>query len=271
MLNDSPNSREARTAGRNVCKTRTRAGRLAAVIIWTASATMAQDADLTIFVNGALLEHGGVVEVTAMPSADAAVEAQQITLTDRYVQVQLPYTAGASYNYRFRPAPDVTAQEGMDLFATEALSVGGRTVEGPDGPQDGDWRSIRVLPFAEYGGAGNAERTTAAWGQTQAFADPPPANHWGARALPQAFDTFGNRRTVGLICRDEGAIRICTPDPDDALLLEALWWRSIAEGRLERLRHDSLRACYDGGGIFGRPDRCEEEPGDGWPSYRPAD
>ncbi|MEM8693002.1 MAG: hypothetical protein AAGG57_14105 [Pseudomonadota bacterium] len=248
-----------------------REAHLAVGLIWIANALVAQDADLTIFVDGPLLEHGGAVEVTAVPASDISSDPQTITLSDRYARVQLRYPEGASYNYRFRPVPEAMEQDGMERFATEALSVGSRTVDGPNGPQDADWRSIRVQPFAEYGGADPAERTSAAWGETQAFADPPPANHWGARSLRWVFDTFGNRRTVGLICKDNAAVSICTPDPEDALLMEALWWRSIAEGRLERLRHNSLQECYDSGGFLSRPKRCEGEPGRGWPTYLPVD
>ncbi len=239
-------------------------------IILSAGAAVAQDADLTILVDGPLLEHGGLVEVTAVPSANTPTDAQTITVTDRYVRIELPYAQGASYNYRFRPVPAAKSREGMERFVTEALRTGGRTIEGPDGPVEGDFRSVRVLPFAEYGGADDAIRTDAAWGQTQSFADLPPANHWGARALPWVFDTFGDRRTVGMMCGDQSGIEVCTPDPKDALLMEALWWRKIAEGRLERLRHNALAACYDSGGLFGRPDSCDGVSGRGWPEYRPA-
>ena len=247
------------------------AGRLAFGLVCMTSAAFAQDADLTILVDGPLLEHGGVVEVTVIATPEASAAPQTITLTGRYAQVELRYSDKAGYRYRFRPVPDALARDGMELFVTEALSVGGRTVDGPDGPQDADWRSVRVLPFAEYGGSSAADRTSAAWGETRAFADPPPANHWGARALPWVFDTFGDRRSVGLICRDDDAVSVCTPDPDDALLMEALWWRAIAEGRLERLRHDALADCYDGGGSLERPEQCEGVPGRGWPTYRPVD
>ncbi|MEL6957827.1 MAG: hypothetical protein AAGL89_02605 [Pseudomonadota bacterium] len=219
---------------------------------WVSGAA-AQDADLTIEVRGDLLEHGGVVEV--------------IALTDRYAQVFLPYPEAGSYAYRFVPDGSQPDRAGLDRFRTEALTIGGRDVDGVEG----DMRRIRVFPFEEYGGADDATRTSAAWGETQAFADVPPANHWGARALPWVFDTFGDRRTVGLICGMQGAVEVCTPDPADTLLMEALWWRSIAEGRLERLRNNALRDCYDGGGLLGRPSRCEAVAGDGWPTYQPAD
>lgn len=247
------------------------AGRLAAGLIWLASTAGAQDAELTILVDGALLEHGGVVEVTAVASPDAPIASQTIALIDRYAQVQFRYPEGASYSYHFQPAPDAMARQGMELFATEPLSVGTKTVDEPNGPQKSDWRSVRVFPFAEYGGSDIETRTSAAWGETQAFSDPPPANHWGARALMGIFDTSGNRRTVALICRDDHAVSICAPNAQDALLMEALWWRSIADGRLERLRYNGLQDCYDSGGLFHRPERCEAEPGRGWPTYRSAD
>jgi hypothetical protein len=247
------------------------AGWLVAGLIGSVSAAFGQDADLTILVDGALLEHGGLVEIAAAPSPDATTEPQTITLTDRYAQITLRYPQGASYAFRFRPVPDAAGRPGLDLFATAALTIGTRTEDGPDGEQQIDTQSIRVFPFAEYGAAEPIERISSAWGETEQFDDPPPANVWGARVLEQVFDTFGDRRIVRLICTDHASVSVCTPDPDDALLMEALWWRAIAETRLERLRFDALSACYDGGGLFGRPERCDETVGDGWPAYVPGD
>ena len=247
------------------------AWRLVAILVCAAGAVEAQSADLTILVDGPLLEHGGLVEVTAVAYPDASASPQVITLTDRYAQVEFRHPEGVDYNYRFRPVPDAMERTGIDRFVTDVHYVGGRVVDGPDGPMEADWRSIRVLPFAEYADPIISGRASAAWGQTQAFADPPPANEWGARALPWVFDTFGNRRTVGLICENYDMVSVCTPDPEDAPLMEALWWRSIAEGGLERLRHEALDNCYDSRGIFGRPERCEGIPGRGWPTYRPVD
>lgn len=110
------------------------ATRLAAGLIFAASAAAAQDADLTILVDGPLLAHGGVVEVTAVATPGAATSPQAITLTDRYTRVRLPYPEDARYNYRFRPVPEAMARDGMAGFATQALSIGGRTIDGPDGP-----------------------------------------------------------------------------------------------------------------------------------------
>jgi hypothetical protein len=242
-----------------------------ALLLWMTGAVAAQDAELTILVEGPLLEHGGVVDVLAVKRPGASVAPRIITLSDRYARIELPYPDGATYAYRFRPVNTETGRDGIDQFATEALTVSSRTVEGPDGPEEASMRSIRVLPFAEYGNASEAERTEVAWGVTQRHDAPPPANYWGARAMAYAFDTFGDRRTVGLLCQDQAGLRVCTPDPKDALLLEALWWRKIAEGRLERLRHDALAACYDSGGLLRRPARCDAVPGRGWPSYEPAE
>lgn len=246
-------------------------GWLVAGVMAVAGAAVAQDADLTIFVDGALLEHGGLVEVSMLAVPDGTTQPQIVTLTDRYAQITLRYPVGASYNFRFRPAPDAADRAGLNNFSTAALGVGTKTETGPDGEQEYDTQEIWVFPFAAYGGGGPAESISAIWGETQEFDDPPPANVWGARALPQVFDTFGDRRGVGLICTDTGAVNVCTPDPGDALLMEALWWRAIAEGRLERLRFNALDACYEGGGLLGRPERCTEDAGDGWPAYVPAD
>ena len=236
-----------------------------------AGKAFAQDADVTIFVGGALLDLGGVVDVRVAAAAGATVVPQTITLTDRFARITFQYPPEGSYNFRFRPAPDAAAREGMDRFTTMALSVGTLYLDGPEGEQEFDTQTIRVLPFAEYGAADPAERTAAAWGQTQEYADVPPANEWGARALEVLFETDPEDGGIGLICDSGQAVTVCTPDVQDALLMEARWWRSVAEGRLERLRHDALTACYDGGGLFGRPERCDEDAGDGWPTYVPAD
>lgn len=248
---------------------------LAAVLMMAGGVAFGQDADLTILVGGAMLDHGGVVEVLALPVAGASSTPQTITLTDRYARIELRFPEGASYNFRFRPVADPAADQasraGMDLFATQSLTVGTHTIDGPDGLQDWDYQAIRVLPFAEYGASDPAERILAAWGQTEGYSDVPPANYWGARALPEIFEATGDKRAVGLICVETGTVRTCTPDPKDALLLEAIWWRSIAEGRLERLRDNALSDCYDSGGLFNRPERCTDAAGDGWPAYVPAD
>lgn len=78
-------------------------------------------------------------------------------------------------------------------------------------------------------------------------------------------------RKVRLICSAEhDGLSVCHTDPQDALLKETLWWRAIAGGRLERLRQDALRDCYDSGGLFGRPSSCTGVKGRGWPEFRPV-
>jgi hypothetical protein len=245
--------------------------RLAAASIWVAGAALAQDADLTILVDGAMLDHGGLVEVRALEVPGLVAVQQTITLTDRFARVTLRYPEGASYNFRFRPVPSAMTRAGIDGFLTDLLTIGGRTDYEGDVAVEYDTQDIRVFPFAEYAGEGSAERVTAAWGETEGYVDVPPADEWGARALQGVFDFGGEAPSVGLICRDQDSVTICTPDPADALLLEAQWWRSIAEGRLERLRFEALNDCYDSGGLFNRPEMCEGVAGDGWPEYVPAE
>ncbi|MEO0372505.1 MAG: hypothetical protein AAF231_13690 [Pseudomonadota bacterium] len=231
----------------------------------------AEEPDVIFEVSGDLFEHGGLVEVWAIPAdGDGPFEQQIVRLTDRYAKVEMPYDTRDGYTYRFRAAEDAPQAPNPDAFGTEPLSIGTRFITRDDEEIEADARSVRVLPMAEHGGKEEGVRAVAAWGTTQRYDDPPPANHWGARALMRMFEPRGTRRVPGLTCRQEGLLRICTPDPEDALLLEALWWRAVAEARLERLRHNALRACYDSGGLFGRPDRCDATPGRGWPEYEPA-
>ena len=218
---------------------------------------------------GDLYLHGGVVEVFAVPSDDDDGSQQTLTLTDRYARVELTYDPQGTYLYRFKAAQDVPRNPSLDGFATAEMTIGSRRWDGPNGPLDVDYRAVRVPPMAEHSGVSEAARATAAWGTVERYDDPPPANVWGARALTDVFEKRGEKRHVRVICEEEGRVRVCSPDPDDALLMEALWWRAIAEGRLERMRHDALKACYDSGGLFGRPDFCVPVHGRGWPEYAP--
>ncbi len=243
---------------------------LSALLVWGATMVAAQNADLTILVDGQLLDHGGVVEIWTHPDPEAVALEETITLSERFTRIMLPYPETGTFRFRFRPVPEAMERDGMDRFVTELLRHGGRgRYEGDEWMEYG-FQAIRVFPFDEYGGEDEATRIAAAWGEVQRFADPPPANHWGARALFGVFDTFGDQRVVRLVCAEGNGFEICHPDPEDALLMEALWWRAIAEGRLERLRHDALTACYESGGLLARPERCEEEAGRGWPGYQPV-
>jgi hypothetical protein len=205
------------------------------------------------------------------PDPGIVAEPQTVILTERFTRILVAYPGDGSYRFGFRPVPEALERDGMDRFATELLRYGGRSVPDGDARKEYDFQAIRVFPFAEYGGESEARRVDAAWGVVERYADPPPANHWGARALMGVFDASGEKRVPRLVCIEDGGLEICRSDPEDALLKEALWWRAIAEGRLERLRHDALTACYDSGGLFQRPATCEAEAGRGWPAYRPAE
>jgi hypothetical protein len=243
---------------------------LLAGIVALAPAAFAQDAEVTILIGGDLLDHGGVVDVRALAAAGASVAPQTITVTDRYARITFRYPPGASYNFRFRPVADALARKGMDDFTTVPLSIGSLSLDGTGGLQEFDTQTIHVLPFAAYGASEPVERVAAAWGETEGYDAKPPAHEWGARALDGLFHDVPEEGPIGLICADVQAVTVCTPDPQDALLMEALWWRSIAEGRLERLRSDALTACYDSRGDD-RPASCEGVAGLGWPAYVPAD
>jgi hypothetical protein len=244
---------------------------LAAVVLFWVTAVAAQDADLTILVDDRLLEHGGVVELWVYPDAEILAGSRTVILTERFTRILLAYPEGGTYRFRFRPVPETMERDGMDRFVTELLRYGGRGQYDGDEWKEYDFQAIRVFPFQEYGSESEAERINAAWGVVERYADPPPANHWGARALMGVFDASGEKRVPRLVCTEDGGLEICQSDPEDALLKEALWWREIAEGRLERLRHDALQGCYDGGGPLSRPTSCAGEAGRGWPSFRPAE
>jgi len=94
-------------------------GLVAAVVL----AAPAQAADLTIFVDGDLLEHGGVVEVTTARTPDAPSGAQSITLTDRFATVLLRHLPDTKYGLRFQVAPDAAPRDGLEKFATELLAL----------------------------------------------------------------------------------------------------------------------------------------------------
>lgn len=245
---------------------------LACVIALLPAPAVARDADLTILVDGQLFELGGVVEVLAVAEPGATGFDQEITLQDRFARITLTYAPGATYRYRFRPAPAAMAQPGATRFLSEALTVGGRDIGEGDDRQSADYRAIRVFPHAEYAEPGSIESILAAWGDPDSQSSPPPANHWGARSLAGVFDDRPWRPSPRLTCRAQGdQVSVCTPDPADALLMQALWWESIAMSRLERLRHDALRGCYESRGTAERPRSCAPVAGRGWPAFEPDD
>ena len=234
---------------------------------WTlaASAVIAQDSDLTILVEGDLFELGGLVEVLSEERDGASTAPREVTVSDRFARIRLPYPTGGSYNFRFRPGPEAAERDGAEDLLTRRETIGSCY----EGDTELDYSAIWVFPYDLYA-AELATQVGAAWGETVGYAAQPPGNRWGARALMGAFGDRGDFPSPGLICSDTDGMEVCKPDPADRLLMEALWWRALAEGRLERLRHDALRDCYDGGGLFGRPERCDPVVAE-WPEYEPAD
>ncbi|MGR3795961.1 hypothetical protein [Vannielia sp. SX4] len=228
----------------------------------------AQEVEIIVYVDGDLLEHGGLVELTAAEFDATPDQRYEVTVSERYAKLTLLRPRGTKYTFRFRPSPAHSDRDGIEEFSTETLTVGSHGVDTPEGTVQGDYRAVRVFPFNEYGSAYEATRIATAWGQTNRGM-PPPANAWGAMSLKAVF-AFPGDTPVGLLCDDLGALSVCTPDPADQLLLEAKWWQAIAEARLERLRHDALRDCYDSGNWLSKPASCKGIKGRGYPEYRPA-
>lgn len=250
-----------------------RPGNLAIVALLLLAANGVAASDLTITVGGDLLRHGGVVTVYPVPVAPdvwaretGGENAATIALDSRYTEVQLRYPSDATYTYRFRPAegtPDAKAH------GTQVLSVIG-TDENDRGPQmkagftdawSSGGRIIRVPSLAEVSGPDETTRTMARWGETEGRDAVPPADERSARALLPVVE-FGPEG-LPLQCAGDGRVQVCTIARERWPLLEARWWRSIAEQRLERLRDHALRRCYDstwlGGGTC-TPDPQSDEP-----------
>jgi hypothetical protein len=232
--------------------------------------------DLTIEVAGGLLKHGGVVTVYpikvsteewAVGMAPNAITT--VRLDTRYTEIQLRYPANGTYTYRFR---SVEAKAPAERHPTFVLSVIG-TDEKDQGPQmkagfrdaySSGGRTIRVPPFAEIFGEDDATKTNARWGNIEGIDTPPPADERSARALGVIAGDYPQRALYA--CNGDANVQVCTIPVEQWPRLEALWWRAIAEQRLERLNHHALRRCYDsswlGGGI------CDPVPSSDEPEYR---
>jgi hypothetical protein len=228
-------------------------------------------ADLTIELDGDLLRHGGVVTVYAIPTpaplwAEVAAggAARTIRLDQRYAEVQLRFPVGGKYAYRFRPAE---GQAPGVPHRTQVLSVIGTDMEGRgprmksgfvDADSDGG-RVIRVPPLTEIAGD-----SAARWGRTEGRDAVPPADSRSARVLAGLIRQDSD--APKLACEGSGPVRACTLPRGDWPALELLWWRGIAESRLERLDHYALRRCYDS--VWFREGRCEPEADSDEPAYR---
>ena len=229
--------------------------------------TAAPAATLTLDVGGDLFRYGGVVVVYPIPTP-AKVEAAGdpkplLRLGARYAQVQLRYPAGGSYTFRFRPAEK---GPGTAIFQTQLLTVigtdekdrGPLMQEGFAGAYSSGGQVIRVLPRDEWGGEDEATRSNARWGKTQLYADPPPADGRSARALVSVVDD--PMRRVPLRCEGDGRVQACTVAAERWPAIEALWWRAIAEQRLDLLYDHALRRCQESHVRTCRDDPDADEP-----------
>lgn len=251
---------------------------LCAAALFAAGGAQAQQpaSGLTIQVGGDLLKHGGVVVVYSIPTPAGEWAAtgsddtvRPVRIEDRYALVQVRYPADGDSNYRFRPVPEAAQ---ADRFATQPLSIIGTDFEGRGPKMTGGFtgahssggRIIRVLPEAERS-LDEATRTNARWGVTERNDAPPPADVGGARALMHLVE-HGRPTEEPLQCTGDGRAQVCTIPRQRWTALEARWWRSIAESRLERLRDRALRRCYDEAPSSGGT--CEPDPRSSEPAYR---
>lgn len=229
---------------------------------------------LTLSVGGDLFRHGGVVVLYPIPapageSIEAAAEPKPLRLEARYAQVQLRYPAGGHYTFRFRPAddgPDAAAfrTQLLSVIGTDEQGRGNEVHDGFAGSYTSGGQIVRVLPHDEWGGPSEADRTNARWGMTQRYDAPPPADNRDARALIGVMDD--DARRIPLRCEGDARVQACTVEPARWPGVEALWWRAIAEGRLERLHYHALRRCYDAQWFARRT--CEADPDADEPRFR---
>lgn len=248
--------------------------RTASLVLAFAGPVAAQTVDVTFEVSGDMLTWGGAVQVMELPEqdwADAGDLAIVVPLTARYAEVQLRYPAAGDFVFRFRAA------DGSEGPSTQALMVHGTDMDGRGptmergfvGAVSAGGQTVRVLPLAEYAGEDDITRIYAAWGIVEGWAKPPPAHYWGARELAGVFGAFGSfGPRPDLICDDGAVVRLCTPDPAQSAMIDALWWRGLAEGRIERLRDRAVAACRDGQVLRNRP--CNPVPGTTWPEFEPS-
>ena len=178
-------------------------------------------------------------------------------------------TAISSFTYRFR---SVDAAAPATNHATFVLSVIG-TDEKDQGPQmksgfkdaySSGGRVIRVPARAEIAGEDDATRTNARWGMVEGNTAPPPADERSARAL--LVIGRDDPQQALLSCNGGVNVQICTFPVGHWPRLDALWWRAIAESRLERLGYHAQRRCYDSSWLGGG--QCNAVPGSNEPEFR---
>ena len=241
-------------------------------LLSVANSVAAPVTDLTIDVAGELLEHGGVVTIYHLPvgpedwranASDSTIST--VRIEGRYAEIQLRYPANGKFSYRFRAVP---GSPNAEKHRTQVLSVIGTDAEGR-GPQmingfvdaySSGGRVIRIPPMAEIAGEDEVTRSAARWGETEGPNGSPPADQRSARALVGLLE----RTRLHCDARSE-QVQVCQPAVGEWPTIEARWWRSIAEQRLERLNHHALRNCYDSK-WFGNG-KCEADPESDEPSY----
>lgn len=231
---------------------------------------------LTLAIGGDLFRHGGVVvvypiPVTAGQDSDAVGELKPLPLEARYAEVQLRYPATGRSVFRFR-----VAEEGPDTaaFRTQLLTIIGTDMEGrgPEmhegfsGARSSGGQVIRVLPRDEWGGSDEVTRTHARWGMTrdQGYDAPPPADQRSARGLMALMEDSSRR--VPRRCEGDARVQACIIAAEHWPRVETLWWRQIAEARLERQYYHALRRCYDAQRFRSR--QCEQNPDADEPEFR---
>ncbi|WP_313664705.1 hypothetical protein [Shinella sp.] len=234
----------------------------------------ASDANLTIEVSGALLEHGGVVTIYPIPitpedlRAPDEEAADRVAVTSRYAEVQLKYPMNGKYVFRFRnpaetPDDQKLGTQPLSVIGTDNQDRGPQMTAGFKDAYSSGGQVIRVLPRAEYAAESEAARTNARWGKVEGNDALPPADERGARALA-AIVGYG-MSDFTFQCTGNASVQVCTIPPDQWPALDMRWWRDIAEARLERLDHHALRRCYNSSWLGGGT--CEADPQSDEPAY----
>jgi hypothetical protein len=248
----------------------------AAAIVYASIPNRAAASDLTIEVAGDLAKHGGVVTVYAIKVSQedwantiAPNALDSVRVEQRYAEIQLRYPSNGTFVYRFRPADAATpdarqATFVLSIIGTNENGEGSELKSGFKGASPSGGRIIRVPPPAEIAGESEATRSMARWGEVVGRDAPPPADSRSARSL--AVVAGDDVEQPSYVCRGAANVQVCTIATERWPLMEARWWRNIADARLERLRHHALRRCYDSRKIESARN-CEPVPGSDEPEY----
>ncbi|TDK39557.1 hypothetical protein E2F50_05450 [Rhizobium deserti] len=247
-------------------------GLITAAITLFGPSELAAASDLTVEIAGELLERGGAVTIYHIPvdadklqMGESGVVASMIRIDQRYTEIQLRYPKDGSFAYRFRPG---TGSPNAAQHWTQVLSIIGTTMEGQGplmehgfvGSSSSGGRIIRIPSMSEIAGPSEATRTAARWGETEGLGAHPPGDERSVRALVGLLD--GAR----LQCNGGEQVQVCAPDQAQWPEIEAKWWRSIAEARLDRLREHALRRCYDS--KWFENVKCDADPESDEPKYK---